>query len=610
MFRKYGYVLILLGFFGCSTASRQPGPSDSGPQEAKSDRVSQNNRQKTTTIDSQTNEDQAATHFSLGQAYSYEGETDKAIEEYKLALVYDPKSAVIRTRLASEYVKRGLLTFAIQECKTALEIDPKHVDARLLLAGLYASTKLISEALKNYDEVLKLDPSNNEAYVFKGSLLLEEGREKEAADVLNKLVKKDPEYPLGFYYLARVYQKMEKYEKAIENYEKALDIRPSFSQAGLSLGLLYEELRKTDKAISAYIRTYESSGEIQAVARLSQLYIEKEEFEKALKYLLVLEQGDPENLNVKVKIGLIYVERQWFDKAEKQFKDILQKTPDSDRVRYYLASVLEEQKKFDEAINEFRAVPQDSTLWIDSALHVALIYKLQGSDSKSMEWTDRLIEQNPKVAQFYLFKASLLEDQKLLAEAAATLETVRTTFGSDEKILYYLGSLYDRIGKTEDALSCMQAILDVNPENAHALNYVGYTYLSRKEHLADAGRLIKKAVKLLPNDPYIRDSYGYYLLVMGKTKAAIIAFEQAYKLKADELIIVQHLGDAYLKLNLKQKALQKYIEAVSLNPDAQETTNLQKKIKGLQKALGLKPTVTDEDSQRMPADTEESTNEE
>ncbi|RYZ66516.1 MAG: hypothetical protein EOP09_12565, partial [Proteobacteria bacterium] len=80
----------------------------------------------------------ATYHFSMAQAYSTEGQVERAIEEYKLALLYDAKSSVIYSRLAGEYIRKGALTAALETCKDALKVDGGFSDVRLILAGLYA----------------------------------------------------------------------------------------------------------------------------------------------------------------------------------------------------------------------------------------------------------------------------------------------------------------------------------------------------------------------------------------------------------------------------------------------------------------------------------------
>lgn len=602
----HGVACVALYLGGCASASRSPTPSESIPAEnaqqlSPSTSVPVLNAQgkPEKTIDSNYGQNQAGYHFSLGQAYSLEGDSNKAIEEYKLALVFDPNSAVVHTRLAGEYVKRGLLTFAIEQCKISVSLDPKYVDARLLLAGLYSSTKLVPEALEQYDAVLKVDPKNSEAYVFKGSLLLDEGRVAESITVLKKLVSQDSDYYLGYYYLGRAYQRAEKSELAISSYRKALGVKPNFAQAGLSLGLLLEEKKRIDEAAKVYEELYEHSGDLQPVARLAQIYIDKEKYEKALKYLLLLNNADEDNLNVRVKIGLIYVERKMFDRAIETFKGILDKTPEAEKVRFYLGSVYEEVKKYEDAIEQFKKIAPSSSVHVDSVIHVGYLYKLMNRGDEAMSWIDGAIAKNERVPQFQIFKASLLEERTQLGQATKVLEAAREKFSKDERLLYYLGSLYDKEGKQDLALKVMQEIVELNPENVQALNYIGYTYVTRGIKLGEAETMIRKAMRLKPDDGYIQDSFGYLLLMKGNTHQATLELEKATRLRPDEGVISEHLGDAYLRGNLKQKALQKYSEAAKLYSDPQEKEKIEKKIHELKRSLGQYSSATEKP--RKPA---------
>ena len=150
----------------------------------------------------------ATYHFEMAQAYSAEGNPDRAIEEYKLTLMYDPKAAVVYARLATEYIKKGMLSAAMETCKQAITIDPAANDARMILANLYTNTQQSGEAIENFDAVLKVDPSHEEAAVYKAQALLDTNKNAEAIATMKLFVKNNPDSALGWYYLGRTYHKI------------------------------------------------------------------------------------------------------------------------------------------------------------------------------------------------------------------------------------------------------------------------------------------------------------------------------------------------------------------------------------------------------------------
>lgn len=568
---------------GCATPGRSPAPSVVTPLADDSKSVSLGS---VAVMGDEEAQQRASQHFSLGQSFSLEGNADRAIEEYKMALVYDPDSAVIHTRLATEYVKKGLLTFAIEECKNAVRLDPEYTDARLLLAGLYGATKMLPEALAQYEAILKSKKltadARAEVYVFKGSLLLEEGRPQEALASLNQLIKDDPESHMGHYYLGAAHGKLGNVDRAVASYKKALQLKSDFALAAMALGQLYEGKGRVADAIKTYEGFLAEARDVQVAGRLAQLYIEKNQYAKAIKPLELIARLDPDNLNIRVKMGLIYVELKQFAKAEKIFVNLLAQYPQAERIRFYLGSVYEELKNVDRAIEVFAGLSEASDAYADASIHIAYLEKNRGNVSAAKDWVNKAIKKSPSHSGYFTFKVALIEEEKGIAAAIEELENAKDRFGNDEKFLYYYGALLDKNGQTDAAMEAMRRILEVNPENANALNYVGYTLSVQGKDLVQAEAMIRKALALKPEDPYIQDSLGYVLLKQGRNKDAVVALEKAARMKPDEGIIIEHLADAYLEMNLRSKALQKYVEASKLYGDPTSRSKVEQRINDLQ----------------------------
>jgi Flp pilus assembly protein TadD len=120
--------------------------------------------------------------------------------------------------------------------------------------------------------------------------------------------------------------------------------------------------------------------------------------------------------------------------------------------------------------------------------------------------------------------------------------------------------------------------LEIKPDNAQALNYIGYTYADRGINLDEAEALIKQALQLKADDGYITDSLGWVYFKKGDFEKAVAELEKAQHLAPDDPVIAEHLGDAYAKRNANEKAIQMYERALKLDPKKAE---LQDKIKKL-----------------------------
>jgi tetratricopeptide (TPR) repeat protein len=332
------------------------------------------------TIDEVSLRTKADYHFTIAESLSLEGESAKAIEEYKLTLVYDPNSAQVRLRLAAEYVKAGLVSEAVEQCKFALETNPKHEDARILLGGLYSAMRMYDEAIAQYKEVQKLNPDNYEAPLFVGAILAEQHKFTEAQEVFGKLAKDldAPNRPTAYYYIGRV--KLEESEtlkgasqtKAVKSAEAAfkqsLAIKPGYQEAILALGNMYESTGRKPLTIQLYQNFQERSGPSANVAEeLSRLYIEQKDYARAYEQFSIMEAADKSDVNVKAKMAFILIEQQRYTEAVTRLEDVLALEPSSDKMRFYLGAVFEETKDFGQAIQSFSQIP------VGSHSHVLLL---------------------------------------------------------------------------------------------------------------------------------------------------------------------------------------------------------------------------------------------
>ena len=130
----------------------------------------------------------------------------------------------------------------------------------------------------------------------------------------------------------------------------------------------------------------------------------------------------------------------------------------------------------------------------------------------------------------------------------------------------------------------MQRAIELNPDNAPALNYLGYTYAEQGVRLDEAETLIRRALAISPHDGFYVDSLGWVYYQRGDYDKAIEYLERAVALAADDPTIAEHLGDAYKKAGRTSDALRIYRDALSRATEREQTERLRGKIDGLQRA--------------------------
>lgn len=545
---------------------------------------------------------QADYHFAMGEAYSLDGNTAKAIEAFKMTLVYDQNSPAVNMRLAAEYLKQGLVSESVAQAEEAVKKDPKNVDAHLLLGGLYSSMKLYPKALDQYNTVMKLQPSNTEAPLYIGALYSEQRQSDKAVKYFESLTK-NPDYTtpyLAYYYIGRVRieQPEAKYQKAAEEaFKKSLQLKPDFADAVLSLGMLYTKQKHEDRAVALYREFQKENAPSAKVAEvLAQIYIERNDYEKAYEQLEVVESESDEPLNVRMKMALILIEQKRYDQAAQKLEEVLKDAPDSDKVRFYLAAVYEETRQHEKAVKEYRKVPTSSTYYGEAVVHSAYLLKGLGRLDEAIDVASKGLKARQDQPQIYAMYASLLDEKSDYKGAAKILEQGIQKFSDNAQLRFYYGTINDRLGNKEVVVREMQKVLEIDPNHVQGMNYLAFTWAEMNMHLPDAEKLARRALELEPKDGYVLDTLGWILYKQSRFSESIPFLEAAHKYQSTVSIIAEHLGDAYYKQSMVDKAKKMYRKAADLETDKRKVEEIRGKITAIEKQELISP--------RLPASAE------
>jgi tetratricopeptide (TPR) repeat protein len=549
----------------------------------------------TTVLDPLYLRTQSDYYFAMGEAYSLDGNHAKAIDAFKMTLLYDQESPAVNIRLATEYFKTAQFTESMSQAEEAIRKDPKNVEARLLLGGLYLSLKLYPKAVAQYEQVLKVQPNNLEAPVYLGAAYTEMKEYDKAVKFFESLLKND-DYTtphLVYYYIGRVRseQKGPLFEKAtLKAYQKSVELKPDFVDGVLAIGSIYAQKGDNDKALSLYKKFQKEQGPNVKVAEvLSQIYVEKEQYDLAYEQYQILENGAEDILNIKLKMALILIERKDFVTAAMKLEDILKEAPESDKVRFYLAAVYEETKEHDKALAQFSKVPASSQFYAEATVHSAYIMKNQGHLDQAIALIESALAQKKDQAQIYAMYASLLDERGNYNQALTMLGEAVEKFPENAQLRFFYGTLYDRTGKKDRVVDEMKKVLELDPKHVQAMNYLAFTWAEGNHNLTEAEKMARNALLLDPKDGYIMDTLGWILYKQGRFPEAVKVLEAAYKHQATVSVIAEHLGDAYYRQQMVDKAKKMYIKAAELESDRKKIEMIKAKITAI-------------DKQQIPAD--------
>jgi tetratricopeptide (TPR) repeat protein len=208
-----------------------------------------------------------------------------------------------------------------------------------------------------------------------------------------------------------------------------------------------------------------------------------------------------------------------------------------------------------------------------------MLYQELGQLDAAIEQMKHVMEKQSDNQDLYLFLAMFYEEKESYEDAAETLKEGLRLNPEHVQMNFRLGIVYDQMDEKKKSIKQMKKVISLEPSHVNALNYLGYTYAEMNIHLDEAETLVRTALEHKPNDGYITDSLGWVYYRRGDFVQAAAYLERAAELEPGDPIIREHLGDAYLKLDQPQKALESYRQSLLLKPE--NNTSVEEKIRSL-----------------------------
>lgn len=262
-----------------------------------------------------------------------------------------------------------------------------------------------------------------------------------------------------------------------------------------------------------------------------------------------------------------------------------------------LADIYGRLKQNEQAIDVYGQVPEGSPLRNNANIQTGLTLDLLGRPEDAVKFLQGIVAAHPKDAEALTTLGNIQREHKTFPEAIKTYTDALATLAPDDKtawgLLYYRGISYERNKQWPEAEADFKRALEIFPDQPMVLNYLGYSWIDRGEHLDEAFKMLRQAVALRPEDGYVVDSLGWAHYKLGEYDEAVKDLEHAVELKASDPTINDHLGDAYWKVGRKLEAKFQWNHARDMNPEADEKPKIEKKIAdGLQDE---KPAATADD---------------
>ncbi len=345
-------------------------------------------------------------------------------------------------------------------------------------------------------------------------------------------------------------------------------------------------------AAEGIVRKY-MEGRPQPAVRLAyvQALLDAQRYAEAGAQVQAVTTDKPDHAEAWLIRGTLELQDNRLDAAEKsllQFLDLMQsrrnaqgvEEPNRALAQAYLAlaQIAEQRKDYKQAEAWLTRISSPEDLVRTQSRRAGILAR-QGKIDEARELIRNLPERSPADARVKLStEVQLLRDNKRYAQAYELLAEVTRREPRDYDLLYDQATLAEKLGRTDEMERILRGIIAEKPDYHHAYNALGYSLADRNVRLAEARKLILKALEFAPDDPFITDSLGWVEFRQGNKGEALRVLQKAYRARPDAEIAA-HLGEVYWSLGQREQALSIWREGLQLNPENETLVETLKRLR-------------------------------
>jgi tetratricopeptide (TPR) repeat protein len=513
--------------------------------------------------------------FLLAEIAAQRGDAQVAAQTYvELARrTRDPRIA----RRALEIANHARMpALALEAARLWHETDPASPQAMQFLAQLLLQQKRVAEAGPVLQKLLAAQPAQAPNLFMQLPRVLAASRDPQAnLRLIERLAAQFPQLAQARLAVAQVAAAAEDEERALAELRAAQELRPDWELPALAEAQLLERRSPARAAarLAEYLAKNPGSREVRmqyarVLAADKRIAEARAEFERIL-------ESQPNDADALFAVGLLAMQVKDFDTAEAKLARLLELgARDADRVRYTLGQIAEERKDWPRAVDWYEKI-EHGELALPARMRAAQAIARQGKLQAAREYLRQVAATPEQRVQLLLAEAQLLRDARMHQEAFDLLAEALAREPDQPELLYDQALTAEKLDRFDVLETNLKRLIQVKPDHAHAYNALGYSLAERNLRLAEAKKLIERALELAPEDHYIIDSMGWVLYRMGDLKGAVRYLRQAWEGRPDGEIGA-HLGEVLWVLGERDEARRVWDEAHKLAPDNE---TLQKTLK-------------------------------
>lgn len=548
---------------GCAVFSES---SDTSAQPTESEITSQPVRQTTTPVQYADFEPEVLYQLLAAEVAGQRGRYDVTLVNYVKAAKTSKDPGVIERamRIAQSLNADNAQT---QLAELWLETDPDNVLAHRVSAIQAVKRQELETALHHMEQIMAQGKDADFDSLAAMASQLPAERQEELLALYDQLADKHPDNEELQYSIALLLKITGKPEQGLERIDGLLSQAPNFQPAIVLKGdLLYQTGEKEEALDYLTTNTRRFPVNRQMGTLYGRMLISEGQLQAAQDEFARLVKRYPGTPGLRLSYALVALENGQEDLARTELGNLIEKGDHQDEASFYLGQIEQQAGNTRQAISYYQGVERGN-FFLPALARASELQAQQGELEEAIKRIQRLRGQTPAFAEnLWLVEVNLLIDQDEQEHALSAASAALEQHPDNIELRYARAMLFDATGETEQAEQDLRSIIEAQPENAVALNALGYILSIRTKRLDEARSFIEQALRIDPDNPAILDSMGWVLFLQGNTEDALTYLAKAWGAYPDPEVAA-HYGEALWTIGEQEQARIVWEKALEEDPE-------------------------------------------
>lgn len=448
-----------------------------------------------------------------------------------------------------------------------VDIEPDNLEAHRVLAIQAVKQNDLEAALGHMETIMDLggDADFDSLAAMAGNLPVE--KQQELLALYIQLEQRHPDTPELQFSVALLLKVTGEPQQALAQLEPLIEQNPNFQPALVLKGdLLYQTGRKTEALEYLQLNTRRFPDNRQMGTLYGRMLIGEGELRSAQDEFRRLVSQFPDVPGLRLSHALVALENGETSLAEEELTRLIEQGHHTSEAHYYLGRIADQNGRAEQAIGYYQNV-ESGTYYFPALARASELKAEQGDLQGALAAIQTLREGNPDQAEnFWLLEVNLLTANDEHARALDALNTALDAYPDSVQLRYARAMQLDSAGRYEEAEADLRTILEAEPDNAVALNALGYIITTRSDRYGEARALIEQALAQDPENPAILDSMGWVLFKQGQSEKALTYLTRAWETFPDPEVAA-HLGEVLWQTGEQSQARIIWDDGLKIDPE-------------------------------------------